>query len=79
MGQCKIRRPPGYNLNNFGRGPLDEAAIQLSKTRAFWFQARRFLKVLAYFHLFIAIATRVLHGMEFFEQLSVSITQGSRG
>ena len=35
----------GHNLNNFGRGPLDEATYQISKTWTFWFQSRRFLKV----------------------------------
>ena len=34
----------GYNLNNFSRGPLDEATYQISKTCAFWFQTRRFFK-----------------------------------
>ena len=37
--------PKGYNLNNLGRGLLDEATYQISKTWAFWFQSRRFLKV----------------------------------
>ena len=37
--------PKGYNLNNLGRGPLDEATDQISKTWAFWFQSRRFLNV----------------------------------
>ena len=32
--------PQGYNLNNFGRGPLDEATYQISKTWAFWFKKR---------------------------------------
>ena len=36
--------PQGYNLNNFGRGSLDEATYQISKTWAFWFQTRRFFK-----------------------------------
>ena len=37
--------PKGYNLNNLGRGLLDEATYQISKTWAFWFQSRRFLNV----------------------------------
>ena len=37
--------PQGYKLNNLGRGPLDEAMYQITKTPAFWFQIRRFLKV----------------------------------
>ena len=69
--------PQGYNLNNFGNGPLVEATYQISKTWAFWFQTRRFLKVFAYFHLFVAIATRVLHGFQIFEQLSVSTSEES--
>ena len=40
---------PDYNLNNFGNGPLSEATYQISKTWAFWFQTRRFLKVLLFF------------------------------
>ena len=54
MGLCKtfLVTPPvqghfwsqGYNLKNFGRGPLDEATYQISKTWAFWFQTRRFFK-----------------------------------
>ena len=43
-------------MNNFGNGPLDEATSQISKTWAFWFQTRRFLKVFADFHLFVAKA-----------------------
>ena len=39
---------PGYNLNNLGRGPLDKAVYQIQKTRAFWFQTRRFLNVFPY-------------------------------
>ena len=38
--------PQGYNLNNLGRGPLDEVVLQISNASAFWFQTRRFLKVL---------------------------------
>ena len=34
--------PQGYNLNNFGRGPLDKASYQISKTWAFCLQTRRF-------------------------------------
>ena len=34
--------PNGYNL---GKGPLDEATYQISKTWPFWIQSRRFLKV----------------------------------
>ena len=37
--------PKSYNLNNLGKGLLDEATYQISKTWAFWFQSRRFLKV----------------------------------
>ena len=37
--------PQGYNLNNLGRGPLDEASYQIAKTWALWFQRRRFLKI----------------------------------
>ena len=37
--------PEGYNLKNFGNGPLSEATYQITKTSAFWFQTRRFLKV----------------------------------
>ena len=40
--------PLGYNLNNLARGPLDEAAYQISKTCTFWFQTRRFFKVFPY-------------------------------
>ena len=64
--------PQGYNLNNFGYGPLGEATHQISKTWAFWFQKRRFLKVFANFHLFVAMATRILLAFQIFEQLSVS-------
>ena len=50
MGLCKtsdprckpIFGPQGYNLNKFGRGPLDEATYQISKMWAFWFQTKRF-------------------------------------
>ena len=35
----------GYNLNNLGRGPPDEAKYQISKEWA-WFQTRRFLTLL---------------------------------
>ena len=56
MGLCKTRAPPprprrGANfepraiINKFGRGPLDEAIYQISKTWAFWFQIRRFYSV----------------------------------
>ena len=37
--------PKSYNLNNLGRGLLDEATYKLSKTWAFWFQSRILLKV----------------------------------
>ena len=33
---------PRAIIKNFGRGPLDEAIYQISKTWAFWFQIRRF-------------------------------------
>ena len=33
---------PRAIINNFGRGPLDEATYQISKTWAFWFQIRSF-------------------------------------
>ena len=36
--------PQSYNMNNFGRGPQNEATYQISKTWAFWFQTRRFFK-----------------------------------
>jgi len=49
--QCKILtpgadqfRPQGHNLNNFGRGPLDDAIYQIWKLLALYFQTRRFLK-----------------------------------
>jgi len=38
-------RPQGHNLNNFGRGPLDDATYQIWKLCALWFQTRRFLKI----------------------------------
>ena len=38
--------PQGNHFQNFGRGPLDDAIYQISKTWAFWFRTRRFLKVL---------------------------------
>ena len=44
--------PQGYNLNNLGRGTLDEATYQISRTWAFWFQTR-FLKVFPYKGLYI--------------------------
>ena len=31
----------GYNLNNFGRGPVVEATYHISKTWAFWFRTRK--------------------------------------
>ena len=37
--------PEGYNLNNLGRSPLDEAVLKISNASAFLFQTRRFLKV----------------------------------
>ena len=37
--------PQGNNLNNLGKGPLDEAMYQISKALAFCFQMRRFLKL----------------------------------
>ena len=37
--------PKGYNSNNLGTGPLDEATDQISKTWPFWFQSDRFLNV----------------------------------
>ena len=39
---------PGQQLENLGRGPLDEAMYQISKAQAFWFQISRFLKVSLY-------------------------------
>ena len=54
---------------------VDKASYQILKTWAFWFQTGRLLKV--FFSLFIAMATRVLHGMEFFEQLQKWTTQRS--
>ena len=47
LGQSKFW-PQGYNVNNFGIGPLSEAIYQISKTWAFWFQTRRFLKIFPY-------------------------------
>ena len=51
MGLCKTSDPrrganfePRAIINNFGRGPLDEAIYQISKTWAFWFQIRRFFQ-----------------------------------
>jgi len=50
--QCKIvtpRRgqfwPQGHNLNNFVRGPLDDAIYQIWKLWALYFQTWRFLKI----------------------------------
>ena len=37
--------PQGHNLNNFGRGPLDDAIYQIWKLWAIMFQKRRFLKI----------------------------------
>ena len=36
--------PGGHDLNNLGRGPLDDALCQISKLWALWFWRRRFLK-----------------------------------
>ena len=41
----------GYNLNNLGRGPLDEATDQIPKTWAFWFQSRRLFKGFPYVYV----------------------------
>ena len=41
--------PHGNNLKNLGKGPLNEAACQISKALVFWFQTRRFFKVFANF------------------------------
>ena len=38
----------GHNLNNLVRGPLGDAACQISQVWALWFQRRRFLKVFLY-------------------------------
>ena len=38
MGLWKPSGPQGYNLNNFDRGLLGEAAYQISMISAFWFQ-----------------------------------------
>ena len=40
--------PQDFNLNNIGRGPLDEAVCHILKALAFWFQTKRFLKVSLY-------------------------------
>jgi len=37
--------PQGHNLNNFGRGPLDDAIYLIWKLWALLFQTRRFLKI----------------------------------
>ena len=52
ISQCKtcdpagraIFQPQGYNLNKLDRGALGDAAYQISRLQAFWFQTRRFLK-----------------------------------
>jgi len=50
--QCKIVPPGwgqfwphGHNLNNFGRGPLDDVIYQIWKLWTLSFQTRRFLKI----------------------------------
>ena len=69
--------PQGYNLNNFGNVPLGKATYQISKTWAFWFQTRRFLKIFANFQLFVAMTTRALLGFQIFEQVLVSASHES--
>ena len=49
--------PQGYNLNNFGSGPLNEATYQILKTLAFWFQTRRFFKFSVKKYIFLASVT----------------------
>ena len=40
----KNKLPQGYNLNNLGRGSLDDATYQISKAWAFYLQTIRFFK-----------------------------------
>ena len=65
--------PQGHNLNNLGRALSDDVACQIYKPSALRFRRRRFLK----FFLSVAMATRVLHGMEFFEQFWKAFMQGT--
>ena len=43
--EANKREPQGHNLNNFDRGPLDDAIYQIWKLWALLFQTRRFLKI----------------------------------
>ena len=60
-------------LNILCRGSPKEHFCKTIFKSVLWFLTRRFFKVF----LLAAIATRILHGFQIFEQLSVSITQGS--
>jgi len=69
-------RPPGrgqfwlqgYNLNNFGRGPLADAIYQIWKLWALLFQTRTFLNV-SFYNLFIDPVTYLCNQLERFKQL----------
>ena len=61
----------GFNLNTFGRGLLDEATYQISKTWTFWFQTSFLFFIYICFqlkNLFLAPVTYMCNGLEPFEQ-----------
>ena len=55
--------PLGYNMKNLGSGPLDEEASHKIKRPGPSDFRRDFLKAFAIYPLYVAMATRVLHGM----------------
>ena len=65
--------PQEHHMNRLGRGPLEDATLQISKFQPLRFGTRRFLK----FFLSVAMATRVLHRIHIFEVFWKCITQGS--
>jgi hypothetical protein len=59
-------------LNKLDRHSLEDVSCQISKLYLFGFFERRYFK----FFLLVAMATRVLHGIKFFEQFLRVTTKG---
>ena len=57
--------PKGHNLNKLGRDPLGDATYQYQSSTP---SSVRDFQRCRFFFLFVAIATRVMGGIKFFEQ-----------
>jgi len=65
--------PQGHNLNNFSRGPLDDAIYKIWKLWALLFQTRRFVKIAIWKPIFDPV-TYLYNQLELFEQLCLRNT-----